>query len=88
MEERSIYVPADTTLEAARVHSEIYRRMSPARRLELVLEMSESFRRVMAEGVKSRHPDYTPEQVRLAVIRLSLGDELFAQVYPGVQVAV
>jgi hypothetical protein len=81
-------IPADTTLEAARVHVEVYRRMPPGRSLELGLEMSESLRRVMAEGVRSRHPDYTAEQVRLAVIRLSLGDELFAMVYPGVQIDV
>jgi hypothetical protein len=81
-------LPADTTLEAARVHVDVYRRMPPGRSLTLALEMSESMRRVMAEGVRSRHPDYTAEQVRLAVIRLSLGDELFAKVYPGVQIDV
>jgi hypothetical protein len=79
-------VPADTTLEAARVQYDIYRRMPPERRLELALRMSDSLRALTAAGVRHRHPEYDEEQVRLAVIRLTLGDELFRQVYPGVAV--
>lgn len=82
------FVPADTTPEAARVQLEIYRRMSPSRRLELALELSDNVRRLVAAGVRHRHPEYTGEEVRLAVIRLTLGDELFRKAYPGVEVAV
>jgi hypothetical protein len=80
------WFPADTTEEAARVQAEVYRRMSPSRRLEIALEMSEALRQVCAAGVRSRHPDYTDDQVRLAVIRLTLGEKLFREVYPGVDV--
>jgi hypothetical protein len=82
------FVPADTTPEAARVQLEIYRRMPASRRLELALQMSDTVRHIVAAGVRSRHPHYSEEQVRLAVIRLTLGDALFRQVYPGVDVAV
>jgi predicted RNA polymerase sigma factor len=81
-------VPADTTLEAARVQFEVFRRMRPDRRLELALEMSTALRNVAASGVRSRHPDYSEEQVKLAVARLTLGDELFSRAYPGVDVQV
>jgi hypothetical protein len=81
-------VPPDTTPEAACVQFEIYRRMPPARRLELACRMSDSVRAVAADGVRQRHPDYAPDQVRLAVIRLTLGDELFRKVYPRVDVDV
>jgi hypothetical protein len=70
------------------VQIDIYRRMSPNRRLELALQMSDSLRSVVAAGVRNRHPDYSEEQVRLAVARLWLGDELFHQVHPGVEIAV
>jgi len=60
---------------------EIYRRMSGRKRLELAFQMGNSLRRLSAEGVRSRHPEYTAEQVKLAVIRLTLGDVLFRQVY-------
>ncbi len=36
----------------------------------------------MAEGVRKRHPDYDDRQVRLAVIRLMLPEELFLKAYP------
>jgi hypothetical protein len=80
---RQELIPADTTPEAWAVQVEIFRRMDPSRRLELALRMSDSLRRVTAAGVRARHPEYTDEQVRLAVIRLGLGDEWFARAYPG-----
>jgi hypothetical protein len=76
------WIPADTTPEAARVEDEIFRRMPPSRRLELALEMSDEVLAITAAGVRSRHPEYTEDQVRLAVLRLSLGEELFRQVFP------
>jgi hypothetical protein len=79
-------IPRDTRPEAAAVLFEIYRRMPPLRRFELALEMGEMARSLSDAGVRSRHPDYSDEQVRLAVIRLSLGDDLFREVYPGVDV--
>jgi hypothetical protein len=77
------YLPADTTLEAIRVQHEIYRRMPAERRLRMALQMSDAIRRVSAEGVRSRHPEYTPRQVELAVIRMMVGEELFRRAYPG-----
>jgi hypothetical protein len=81
-------VPADTTLEAARVQFEVFRRMPAEKRLALALQMSDSLREVAAAGVRHRHPEYTPEQVRLAAIRLTLGDDLFQKAYAGVIVDV
>jgi hypothetical protein len=80
--------PADTTPEAARVQLEIIRRLSPERRMEMALEMSNFLRDVVAAGVRSRHPDYNEKQVGLAVGRLMLGDELFRKVHPGIEIAV
>jgi hypothetical protein len=80
-------IPADTTPAAWGVQLDIYRRMAPSRRLELALQMSDSLRRVVASGVRSRHPEYSEEQVRLAVTRLWLGEDLFRKAYPGVDIA-
>ncbi len=79
-------VPADTSLEAALVQYEVFRRMAPGKRLELALRMSNSLRDLVAAGARNRHPEYTDDQVRLAVIRLTLGEELFQRAYPGVDV--
>ena len=80
------WIPADTTIEAALVQFEIYRRMTPERRFELACQMSNNLRRLANEAVRHRHPEYTEEQIRLASNRLWLGDELFRQVFPGVRI--
>jgi hypothetical protein len=81
-------IPADTTPEAAGVQLDVFRRMAPHRRLELALELSTRIRAVAASGIRHRHPEYTEQQVRLALARLTLGEELFRRVYPGVDVPV
>jgi hypothetical protein len=81
-------IPADTTPEAALVQREVFGRMSPSRRLELACEMSDFVRGIVTAGVRSRHSDYDENKVKLAVIRLTIGDELFHKAYPGVNVAV
>lgn len=77
---------ADTSLEVEQIQIEIFRKMAPERRLEMACEMSDEARALSAEGVRCRHPHYNEDTVRLAVIRLMLGDDLFQQVYPGVDV--
>jgi hypothetical protein len=79
---------ADTTPEAARVQFEVFRRMPPSKRLELALQMSDCLRELVAAGVRSRHPEFSEDEVRLAVLRLTLGDELFQKVKPGTQIEV
>jgi hypothetical protein len=75
--------PADTSEEAWRVQIEAYQRMSPAARLRVGLELTETSRRLLVAGIERRHPDYDPEQVRWAFLRLWLGPELFAAAYRG-----
>lgn len=61
--------------------------MTPEKRLELAFQMTASMRALVADGIRQRHPDYNEQQVKLALIRLTLGDELFHEVYPGVEIA-
>jgi hypothetical protein len=82
------FIDGDTTPEAARVQLEVFRGMPPGKRLELAIQMSEDLRHVVLAGVRQRHPEYSEEENRLAAIRLTLGDELFRRVYPGVDVEV
>lgn len=82
------WVPGDTTPEAREVELAVWRRMAPEQRLALAFRMTASLRGVAAAGIRSRHPEYTPEQVKMALIRMSLGNDLFRKVYPGVDVAL
>jgi hypothetical protein len=37
---------------------------------------------ILREGVRRRHPEYDERQIRLAVIRLALPEDLFLEAYP------
>ncbi|MCG3157041.1 MAG: hypothetical protein DKINENOH_03672 [bacterium] len=74
--------PLDTSPEVERIQIECLRRKSPAERLQLAIELTRASRRLLAMGVRRRHPEYDDEQVRLAVIRLTLPEELFLAAYP------
>jgi hypothetical protein len=56
--------------------------MGPERRLQAAIDLAGTARELLAEGVRLRHPDYTEDLVKLATIKLTLGDDLFASVYP------
>ncbi len=78
---RTLVIPPDTTPQAAWVQMNLYRRMSPELHLELALAMNDTARAVSAAGVRARHHDYDEDQVRLEVIRMCLGDELFCRAF-------
>ncbi len=74
--------PLDTTREAEKIQLDIFRRMAPEQRLQAGLTLSRTCRELLREGVRRRHPDYDERQVLLAVIRLTLPDDLFSAAYP------
>lgn len=71
----------DTSPEAQEFQVNIFRQMTPERRLQGAMDLAETSRQLLAQGVLQRHPEYSQEEVRLAVIRLVLGEELFAKTY-------
>jgi hypothetical protein len=57
--------------------------MEPQKRLQAAAILSETCRTLLAGGIRKRHPNYDEEQVRLAVIRCLLPEDLFLRAYPG-----
>jgi hypothetical protein len=49
---------------------EIYRRMTPGRRLEIAEQMYWSAREMKAAWLRAQHPDWTEDQVNREVTRL------------------
>ena len=64
---------SDTSPEAAAIQAEIFRRMTPAERVKLALEMSDSMRNVALAGLRSRHPEMREEQLKWELMRLMYG---------------
>jgi hypothetical protein len=73
----------DTSPDAEKVQIEIFRRMEPEKRLQSAALLSDNCRTLLTEGIRKRHPKYDEEQVRLALIRCLLPEDLFLQVYPN-----
>jgi hypothetical protein len=74
--------PLDTTPDAHAVQLAFYRRLGPARCLELAVRMSEEVREITADGIRARHPEYDEAQVRWALFRLLHGDVTFRAAWP------
>jgi hypothetical protein len=72
----------DTTPDALRVRTEIYRRMTVDQRVRLAMEMSSTTRAIALDGIRRRHPEYDEHQARMALFRLLVGDELFRRAWP------
>ena len=72
----------DTTSQAENVQVEVFRRMKPEMRLQVAIDLAQTSRKLVEEGVYKRHPDYGEEQIRLAAIRLILEEDLFLSAYP------
>ena len=74
--------PLDTSADADTAQLEAYRRMTGSERLAEAFRLIKMARLAAMSGIRSRHPDYDDEQVRLAYGRLVLGDELTRAVWP------
>ena len=85
METEFSAVRGDSTLESLRIQFSIFRKMGIAGRARVTFELCDVMRAIVESGVRLRHPDYDENAVRLAVIRLTIGRELFCKCYPGVE---
>ena len=68
--------PRDTSGEANERYVDALRRLTPAQRLQAGAQMTEAVRTLAEAGVRSRHPEYTPEQVAAAVADILLGRDV------------
>ena len=71
----------DTTPEALAVQFRILRRMGPVGRAEMMFDLCDSLRQLVAAGVRHRHPHWDDRAVEREVIRLMIGDDLFRKAY-------
>lgn len=59
--------PRDTTEKAAAVVAELNRALGPERRFLQALELSDFLRQMAKAGLRSRHPEYSDEDLMRAL---------------------
>lgn len=74
----------DTTPEIEQRQVEAWRRMRPAEKLALVLQMSANVRQLALAGVRRRHPGASEREQQLRLAQVILGDELARAAYPEI----
>jgi len=79
---RPVSLSADTSLDAHEAQILAYRRMGGAGRVAVMFRLSESARRWSIAGIRRRHPEYDDFQLRRALARMILGDDLVRRVWP------
>ncbi len=72
---------SDTTPEARRVQYDLYRRMSSARKFQLIFDTYEMGKQLAMAGLRMRHPDATEEELWRLWAQEHLGRDLFDEVY-------
>ncbi len=66
----------DTSPEAERVQIELIRKMSPAKKFDLVRSMSRTMILASRENIRLLHPHLSEEELNLLLIELYYGKEL------------
>lgn len=72
----------DTLPEMEKIQIELLRKIPPGRKGKIILEFIELQRKLLIEGIKARHPEYSEKEILYAFKRLILGDELYEKVFP------
>ena len=72
---------SDTSIEAERVQFDCYRALTPAEKVEVILDLCNAGRELSLAGLRMRHPGASAEELHLREAGLRLGPELARKVY-------
>ncbi len=72
-------VGQDTSPAAQERQRDVFRRMTPAQRLQAAAEMSEEVRALAEAGIRQRNPGYSETEVRAALVELLVGRAAFSK---------
>jgi hypothetical protein len=75
----SLYRDTDPKVEALQI--ELIRQMPAWKKMAVVDSLNETVKTLALNEIKRRHPDASPEQIRLLLAEAILGTELARKVY-------
>ena len=71
----------DTSAEVEAMQIKMLRQASTARKLELLSQMNDTVRTLALAGLRSRHPNDSPDMIKRRLADLVLGETLAKKVY-------
>ncbi len=71
----------DTTPEAEAILFKLWREAPAWRKLQMMEALNKSARQLSLIGLKQRHPNASPEELRRRLATIVLGEELATRVY-------
>ncbi len=71
----------DTRPEAEAVLIGLLRQAPPWRKLHMVAQMNQTVRTLVLSGLRARHPEATPQELRRCLADLLLGPDLASRAY-------
>lgn len=74
----------DTSPEVEQRQIEGWRRLTPAAKVDLVLQMNATVRQLAFVGVRQRYPHASARELQLRLAELLLGSELARRAYPEI----
>jgi hypothetical protein len=80
---RAPFVAFDTSAEIDAMQVDAFRRLGGAERMAIAFRLTGMVRDLAMAGIRHRHPDYDAAQTRMAYARLTLGDAVVREAFPG-----
>lgn len=74
-------ISRDTSKESADIVTEIYRKMSPSKKLGLIFRAMHTGQRLAMAGLRQRHPEAGEQEIWHLWAKQHLGEELYHEVY-------
>lgn len=72
---------SDTNTKAERVQIELLRRAPAWRKIHMVAQLNETVRTLALSGLRQRHPEASPLELRRLLADLILGESLAKKIY-------
>jgi hypothetical protein len=72
---------SDTSTKARKVIFELYRGMSPARKIELIFDAYRTGQMLAMAGIRLQHPNATDKEIWHLWAKRHLGEDLYKKVY-------
>lgn len=76
----------DTSPETDAILFKLWRETPAWRKLQMMEGLNRAARHLALMGLRRRHPDISPEELRRRLASIALGDELAAQIYGPIPV--